>query len=179
MMRWERLCQHAGLKHVWKVYTTGSDPALKQTGIQRGKIKANNKKKKLSHTTVYISASCLNYPLCSVMYGRSGNSYWYGFKNTAEWKSLFSNLIVRCVCVTATWHMSVALLCLFHFWTRTALNNELPPFSSYWAITALFPKSSIHLHNEVSNSLSLSNPVMCVSQSFMWWQRPVVVCHLL
>lgn len=99
MMRWERLCQHAGLKHVWKVYTTGSDPALKQTGIQRGKIKANNKTNKLSHTTIYISASCLNYPLCSVMYGRSGNSYWYGFKNTAEWKSLFSNLIVRCVCV--------------------------------------------------------------------------------
>lgn len=145
-----------------------------------GKSKQITKKNKLSHTTVYISASCLNYPLCSAMYGRSGNSYWYGFKNTAEVTVFKPDCTVCvCVCVTATWHMSVALLCLFHFWTRTALNNELPPFSSYWAITALFPKSSIHLHNEVSNSLSLSNPVMCVSQSFMWWQRPVVVCHLL
>lgn len=175
MMRWECLCQHAVLKHAWKVYTIGSEPALKQTGIQRGE---KSKQKTLSYTTIYIPASCLNNPLRSAMQIWQQLLVWIQKDGWMEVTVFEPDCAVHvCVCVH---NCSLARVCgftVFCFWKRTALNNELPLFllshhcsstSQAFTCTMRFP-----------NSLSLSNPVMCVSQSFMWWQRPVVVCHFL
>lgn len=83
------------------------------------------------------------------------------------------------VCITATWHVSAALLYFIseRGLPRTTTScchsvsiepSELSSTSQAFTRTMSFP-----------NLPSLSDPVMCVPESSMWWQRPVVVCQSL